>query len=218
MKAGEEFGIVHVGGLAYWTNGVESGWIPTPTPAIFSAPSLEEYRRFLPLYSYEGQKPLQGSFFSENIEDYYCSPYELGYGKSIAFNHDFIGRAALEKAKDNVRRTKVTLVWNPDDVKAVFGADPDYFLNYARYRVEAGPALAGMTYYTAFIDPLGQILSLALIDKQYATPGTQVSVTYGEHPGSGTAPNADLGFPRLRATVQVAPYNEFARTQYRQSA
>ena len=38
-----------------------------------------------------------GRFFSEDIEDYYVSPYDLGYGKSIAFNHDFIGRAALEK-------------------------------------------------------------------------------------------------------------------------
>ena len=142
-KAGEPSGLVHVGGLAYSTNGIESGWIPTPTVGIFTAPELEEYRRSISLFSYEGQKPLHGSFFSENIEDYYTSPFELGYGKSIAFNHDFIGRKALEAAQDRVRRTKVTLVVDPEDARKVFGANPDFFLTYGRYRVEAGSALVG---------------------------------------------------------------------------
>jgi vanillate/3-O-methylgallate O-demethylase len=218
MKAGEAFGLVHVGGLAYYTNGIESGWIPTPTPGIFSAPELADYRRFISLFSYEGQKPLQGSFFSENIEDYYVSPYELGYGKSIAFNHEFIGRAALEKARDNVRRTKVTLVVNPEDVRRVFGADHGFILSYARLRVEAGAKVAGMSFYTGFIDPLGTILSLALVENQYAKPGTELMLVWGEHPGSGTPPTADLGFERLRVTVQPSPYNEFARTQYRKDS
>src|SRR5262249_29160806 len=135
----------------------------------------------------------------------------------IAFNHDFIGRAALEKAKDHVRRTKVTLVFNPEDVHKMLGAKPDFFLTYARHRVEAGKALAGMTYYTAYIDPAKNILSLAIVDNQHATPGTEVTVTFGEHPGAGTDPNADLGFPKLRATVQPSPYSEIARTTYRQA-
>jgi vanillate/3-O-methylgallate O-demethylase len=218
MSAGKDFGLVHIGGLAYATNGIESGWIPTPTPGIYVAPELADYRRWLSLYSFEGQKPLHGTFFSENIEDYYVSPYELGYGKSIAFNHDFIGRAALEKAQDKVKRTKVTLVFNPHDVRNVFGTAPGFILSYARYRVETRSALAGVTFYSAFIDPEGTILSLALLDSQYAAPGTEVTVVWGEHPGSSAPANADLGFARLKATVQPAPYNEFARTQYRKNA
>jgi len=218
MKAGKAVGMIHVGGLAYATNGIESGWIPTPTPGIYTAPELADYRQFISLFSFEGQKPLHGTFYSENIEDYYCSPYELGYGKSIAFNHDFIGRAALEKAKDNVPRTKVTLVLNAHDVREAFGADPGFILSYARYRLEAAEARVGMTFYSAFIDSLGTILSLALINNQQATPGTQVTVVWGEHPGSGTSPGADLGFKRIRAIVQPAPYNQFARTQYRQNS
>ncbi len=218
MNVGKDFGLVHIGGLAYATNGIESGWIPTPTPGIYLAPELADYRRWLSLYSFEGQKPLHGTFFSENIKDYYVSPYELGYGKSIAFNHDFVGRAPLEKAKDTVKRTKVTLVFNTDDVRNVFGKDPGFILSYARYRVETGSALAGVTFYSAFIDPEGTILSLALLDNQYAKPGTEVTVVWGEHPGSGAPANADLGFARLKATVQPAPYNEFARTQYRRNA
>ena len=36
--------------------------------------------------------------------------------------------------------------------------------------------LAGLTYQTATIDPAGTILSLALVGKQYAEPGTEVTV------------------------------------------
>jgi vanillate/3-O-methylgallate O-demethylase len=217
MSVGKDFGLVHIGGLAYATNGIESGWIPTPTPGIYTAPELADYRRWLSLFSFEGQKPLHGTFVSENIEDYYVSPYELGYGKSIAFNHDFIGRAQLEKAKDNVKRTKVTLVFNKEDVRDVFGNDSGFLLSYARYRVEKGSAFAGVTFYSAFIDPEGTILSLALVDNQYAAPGTEVSVVWGEHPGPGTPAGSNSGFARLKATVQPAPYNEFARTQYRKN-
>jgi vanillate/3-O-methylgallate O-demethylase len=171
----------------------------------------------LSLYSFEGQKPLHGTFVSENIEDYYVSPYELAYGKSISFNHDFIGREALEKARDKVKRTKVTLVFNAADVRDVFGANPGYTLSYARYRVEAGSKLAGVTFYCAYIHPEGTILGLALVESPHAAPGTEVEVLWGENPGPGAGSTAgtNTDYRRIRATVQPAPYNEFARTQYR---
>ncbi|KPI01683.1 glycine cleavage T protein (aminomethyl transferase) [Actinobacteria bacterium OK074] len=220
LTTGEQFGLIHVGALAYASASVESGWIPSPIPAVYSAPELAEYRQWVPLYGIEGQRPLNGSYFSENIEDYYCSPYELGYGRSISFNHDFIGREALQKAKDDVRRTKVTLVLDPEDVRRVRGPEADdYHLTYARHRVETpAGALVGMTMQSATLDPSGTILSLALIDRAHAKPGTQVTVTWGEHPGAGTAPDADLGFPKIRATVQPAPFDDHARTTYRRNA
>jgi glycine cleavage system aminomethyltransferase T len=52
---------------------------------------------------------------SANIEDYYLTPHELGYGSIVKFDHDFVGRAALE-AMPAPRREKVTFVWNGDDV------------------------------------------------------------------------------------------------------
>ena len=59
----------------------------------------------------------------------------------------------------------------------------------------------------ATIDPAETILALTIIDRQFAEPGTEVSVVWGEHPGAGTSPDADLGFPRIRATVAPAPYD-----------
>lgn len=218
LNAGTDAGIVRVGGLAYFSNGIESGWVPTPTPAIYTDPALEPYRRSLSLFSYEGRKPLHGSYFSENIEDYYCSPWELGYGRSISFNHDFTGRDALRKAEQEVHRSRVTLVFDRDDVDRIFGADHGFQLSYGRYRIETASGLAGITFWTATIGPVGTILSLALVDDEYTAPGTEVEVVWGDHPGAGTAPDADLGLPRIRATVQPSPYNEFTRTRYRSNA
>jgi glycine cleavage system aminomethyltransferase T len=215
MTAGEPLGLLHVGAIAYPTSGVESGWIAAPVPAIYSSPDLAGYRKYLGLFSFEGQNPLYGSFFSDNIEDYYVSPYELGYGRSISFGHDFIGRDALLAAKDSVRRAKVTLVFHPADAPLAIASGQDLALSNGRYRVESGAELAGMAYHTASLAPADAVLSLAVIDRRYAEPGTEVTVTWGEHPGHGTAPDADLGFPRIRATVAPAPYNEHARTSYR---
>ncbi|WP_406333945.1 aminomethyl transferase family protein [Streptomyces sp. NBC_00203] len=220
LKAGEPFGLVQVGALAYTTPSVESGWIPSPVPGIYSDPDLREYREQLALFGIEGQRPLNGSYFSEDIEDYYASPYELGYGKMISFRHDFLGRDALVKAKEAVHRTKVTLVFDTDDVRELIGRgqDPGFVLTYARHRVENVTGLVGMTMQTASIDPVGTVLSLTLIDTAYAEPGTEVWVVWGEHPGPGTDPEADLGLPRIRATVRPAPFNQHARTLYRRNA
>ena len=214
LEAGKASDMVQVGGLAYYTNGIESGWIPTPTPGIYSDPELEDYRKFVSLFSYEGQKPIHGSFYSDNVEDYYISPYELGYGRSIAFNHDFIGREALEKAKDTYRRKRVTLVYNADDVKKVMG-DPGYLLRYPRDRVEVNGELVGLAMYTANFPAHGTLLSLALVDKDHAEPGTEVTIAWGEHPGPGAQADAHKDFPRIRATVQPSPYDQVARSSYR---
>ncbi|MCX6503002.1 MAG: aminomethyl transferase family protein [Microbacterium sp.] len=218
LQAGEGSGLMQVGGKAYFTNGVESGWIPTPTPAIYTDDRLADYRRSLSAFSYEGKKPLNGSFYSDRIEDYYISPWELGYGRSIALDHEFIGRDALVAARDDVRRTKVTLEFDREDVRAVLGDDLGYLNSYGRYRIEDANDLVGMTFWTSHIGPVGTVLSLALVDAASAEPGTQVEVVWGEHPGHGTAADADLGFRRIRATVQTSPYNEFARTAYRANA
>lgn len=218
IRAGEPLGLVQVGGKAYFTNGVESGWIPTPTPAIYTAPELAGFREWQSAFSYEGKKPMHGSFYSPRIEDYYASPWELGYGRAIHLGHDFVGREALAAAKDAPRRTRVTLEWDEDDARRAFGGDAGYYLSYGRYRIENASGLVGVTFYTANIGPVGKILSLSLVDEWQAAPGSEVEVVFGEHPGAGTAPDADLGFPRVRATVQPSPYDEYARTTYRVNA
>ena len=58
--------------------------------------SCARYREWLPANGYEATNALAGSFVSDDIEDYYLNPWELGYGSFVKFDHDFIGRDALE--------------------------------------------------------------------------------------------------------------------------
>jgi len=215
IEAGKKHGLVQVGGRAYYTTGVDSGWMATPVAAIYTGDALRDYRAFISLYSYEGMSPIHGSYYSPNIEDYYRSPYELGYGRSISFKHDFFGRDGLMKRKDDVRRRKVTLIWNQDDVVRVFGADHGLIHSYTKDRVESGTGLVGVSEYASFIDPAGEVHSLAVVDNAFAAPGTELTLVWGEHPGADAPADVLDGMARIRVTVQPAPYNEHARTTYR---
>ena len=87
-----------VGSRAYATNTLESGWIPSPLPGDLHRRQAEGLSRVA-----AGERATKrtgsigGSFVSDNIEDYYLTPYELGYGPFVKFDHDFIGRDALEE-------------------------------------------------------------------------------------------------------------------------
>ena len=215
--AAGEFELVETGGNAYYSSHAVSGWIPTPLPAIYTADGLEEYRRFLSLFSYEGQRPLHGSFFSKDPADYYMTPYELGYGRSVVFNHDFIGREALERMAGKPSRKKVSLVWETEDAASIFGADKGLIASWSRDRVELGSKLVGVSHTTCYIDPMNTAVSLATIDAELAEPGTQVTVVWGEHPGGDADPNGDYGFVRVPARVGPAPIDDFARREYRKN-
>src|SRR6202042_2933400 len=95
LEAGREFGLEPCGARAYSCNTLESGWIPSPLPAIYTSPSLRSYREWLGADSYDATNAIAGSFVSPDIEDYYTNPWELGYGGFVKFDHDFIGPEAL---------------------------------------------------------------------------------------------------------------------------
>src|SRR5699024_3331428 len=59
MAAGAEFGMVAVGARAYSSNTLESGWIPSPLPAIYSGNGmLADYRAWLGADSYEANNTI----------------------------------------------------------------------------------------------------------------------------------------------------------------
>ena len=64
---------------------------------MYSGESLRAYRRWLPASGYEGSASIGGSFVSDDIEDYYFTPWDLGYGGYVKFDHDFVGREALQE-------------------------------------------------------------------------------------------------------------------------
>lgn len=224
MEAGAEHGIRRVGAKAYSATPLESGWVPTPFPAIFDE-DFAEYREWLPA---NRAGSIGGSLFSEDIHDYYMTPYDLGLGRSVRFDHDFHGREALEKLAENPTRRKVTLLWNANDVADVVRSQmepgiPAKFLDFpkARYglyqmdEVLLDGRRVGISTDAGYIAYDQLYMSLATLDVDIAD-GEVVEVVWGEDPISQKhSVDAQHRQVRIRATVAPAPYHEYARTVYR---
>src|SRR6202162_2375672 len=69
VEAGKDFGLHQVGNRAYATNTLESGWIPSPLPAVYTGEKMKAYRQWLTGKSYEAMASLGGSFYSSDITD-----------------------------------------------------------------------------------------------------------------------------------------------------
>jgi vanillate/3-O-methylgallate O-demethylase len=231
VEAGSDLGIMQVGSRAYATNTLESGWIPSPLPAIYTGEKLKAYREWLPAGSYEATGAIGGSFVSDTIEDYYVNPYEIGYGPFVKFDHDFHGREALEALDKGSQRKKVTLAWNGEDMAKIFasmvtGGDTHYkyfdlpLANYASTNadrvVDAGGRTVGISMFTGYSYNERSALSLATVDHEIPV-GTELKVVWGE-PDGGTRkttvePHEQI---EVRAVVSPVPYSKVARETYAQ--
>jgi syringate O-demethylase len=229
VTAGAEFGIREVGGRAYSSNTLESGWIPSPLPAIYSGDKMKPYREWLPAECYEARASIGGSFVSRKIEDYYLTPWDLGYGPIVKFDHDFIGREALEKIAKNPKRTKVTLALNSKDVDRVIASQLDKgkrgkFIEFpsAVYsmhpydKVVVNGRTVGISTWIGYSSNERKMLTLAILNNQYARPGTIVTLIWGEEKGGTAKPTVErhVQMP-IRAVVSPVPYVDVARTAYR---
>ena len=219
LRAGEEFGLVRGGALAYYSSGIESGYLSQPVPAIYSDPRMRAYREWLPADGYEAKLSIGGSFASDDIEDYYRNPFDMGYGHILKFDHDFIGREALEAVKDEPHRRKVWMRWNDDDAMRIIRSSLfddetkrakflDYPLSrYARVQfdqVHDKGRPAGVSTLCAYTVNVGGFFSLGMLDPESAVGGREVTIVWGEENG-GTA---KLGVERhaqteIRATVST---------------
>ena len=227
VSAGRDFGLREVGNRAYATNTLESGWIPSPLPAVYTGEKMKAYRQWLPADSYEGTCSLGGSFDSNNVEDYYVSPYAMGYGPFVKFDHDFIGRQALEQMADKPHRKKVTFAWNAADVLQVFASmfEPGEMYKYidlplsnyasASYdRVLSGTKTVGLSMFSGYSYNERAMLSLGVVDQDVAV-GDDVKILWGE-PGGGTQKTTVERHRQLeiRATVSPVPYSKVVRETY----
>jgi len=224
LAAGTEFGLQRAGAKAYSTSNLESGWIPTAVPAIFG-PEMRGYREWLDAGALGS---LGGSMNSGDITDYYVTPYDIGYGRTVKFDHDFLGREALERVAAGEHRSKVTLVWNPDDLALAVrslcepGTPAKYIempkARYAFFQVDKvlrSGLTAGMSLDVGYLANEHSFVSLATVDAAASVPGTEVTVLWGELPNSakpGVERHRQVG---IRATVAPAPFVREVRDSYR---
>jgi syringate O-demethylase len=228
VQAGQEHGMRLVGGRAYSSNALESGWIPSPLPAVYTGDSLRAYREWLPANGYEGSASIGGSFVSPNVEDYYFTPWDLGYGHLVKFDHDFIGREALERMADGEHRHKVTLALNDEDVadtiatmfhkteRAKFIDWPSAVYSMHPFdRVTVNGHTVGVSTWIGYSSNEAKMLTLAVVDEAHAKPGTEVTLVWGEEGGGTSKPTVEPHVQReIRAVVSPVPYVEVVRKAY----
>ena len=225
VEAGEEFGLEQVGSRVYATNTLESGWIPCPLPAVFTGDELKAYREWLPANGYEATGSLGGSFYSDDISDYYLTPHDLGYWGFVKFDHDFVGREALEAMGPEGKRRKVTFAWNPDDVEKVFGSlfrpGTDHYKyidlplsNYASSSYDSvmkGGKVVGLSMFSGISYNERSMLSLGVVDPDINI-GDDLMLVWGEeNGGTGKTTVERHKQVEIRVTVSAVPYSKVVR-------
>lgn len=211
LEAGNPYGIRKLGRQAYWNTHTENGF-PQYTIHFFyaweTAPGMVCNTR-------AGSTTRQTGSYDPDYRHRYVNPYELGWGFCVNLNHDFLGRDALKKIKESKHREMRTLVWNPDDVVDVYRSQFDkgepYFTmegpedapkldevwDYRMDQILDGDKCVGVSSGRCFSWYYRDMISLAIIDPEYAELGTEIEVLWG-NPGTRQK--------RIRATVSRFPY------------
>lgn len=232
MQAAADAGVdlVRCGSRAYSTNTLESGWIPSPLPGIYTGDGMmADYRDWLASDSYESAGAIGGSFVSDNIEDYYVNPFELGYGFYIGWKKDnFIGKDALTAMKGSPsNRKKVTFEWNAEDVVKViasaFKPGEDHYKwidfpqpNYASSSADMvmhGDKMVGMSMFNGYSYNERCMLSLGVVD-QSVEVGDILTMKWGEPEKTGKTSTESHKQAEIRVRVSQTPYAAEVRDSY----
>lgn len=223
-SAGEAFGIRKLGGRGYLMNHTENGY----PQAYYHFPyPWEEDQGFAEfLQNLRGKdankksgsqwapKKLLGSMGTD-MQARYRNPYELGWGSYVKFDHDFIGREALEKIASSPHRKMVSLEWNAEDIADVQASQFQPGEHYApmdepnHYLIKNGSSAlfadkvvvdgntVGISSGRAYSYYYRTMISLCSIDPEFSEIGTQVTLLWGD-PGTRQK--------EIRATVARFPY------------
>ncbi|WP_417211418.1 vanillate/3-O-methylgallate O-demethylase [Antarctobacter sp.] len=234
LESAREAGVnlVQCGSRAYSTNTLESGWIPSPLPGIYTGDGmLADYRDWLGADMYEAAGAIGGSFVSDNIEDYYVNPFELGYNFYIGWKKDdFIGKAALEKIKaEGATRKKVTFEWNRDDVLKVIASgfedglpykwidfpQPNYASSSADMVMRDGQKV-GMSMFNGYSWNERCMLSLGVVNNDVEV-GDVLTLIWGEPDDTAKTSTEKHRQAEIRVRVAPTPYAKEARETYADS-
>jgi glycine cleavage system aminomethyltransferase T len=228
IEAGRDLGLVQGGARAYSTASTESGWLASVLPAVYAGEKMKAYREWLPGNSFEATASLGGSFYSDNIEDYYITPWDAGY-KFIDYEHDFIGRDALLAKRDEPHLKKVTLTWDVEDVVRVFRSQfnegdrfkfmempASYYATFPFDQVLSGGKRVGLSTYPVYSTNARRWISLAMVDEAFGGTGTNVSVLWGEPNGGSARPVVERHVQtEINAVVGPSPMPAKVRESYR---
>lgn len=219
LEAGAEYGLTRIGGAVYPVTAIVSGWLGGVVPAIYTGEGMKSYRQWLPATAPEAVGSLGGSFVTGNIEDCYMTPYDLGYGFMVKFDHDFIGRQALEKLVQKPKRRKVRLAWNDEDVAAIMtsvlsdgnrykylNSPSSNYSTFSQDEVLLDGGRVGVSIYPVYSAILHGWISLGVVNQDVAVDGKELTVTWGEPNGGSRKITVERHIQKsVRVTVDTKP-------------
>lgn len=230
-EAGLPFGLRRLGSHSYPMNHAENGY---PQYGVhFLEPKSEDkdlmnYIENTPGMDFhammnKAKMNLRGSA-ADDINHFYHDPFEFGWGRMIKFDHDFVGKEALEKIAAENKRNMVTLEWNVEDIAEVFASqfrdeDPYKFIE-SPTDLRLWPDLAFTFTHDKVINEKGEMIGLSFgrqnsayfhrmisiccLAAAYTELGTEVMVVWGD-PGTRQK--------HIRAKVARYPYNNILRNE-----
>jgi syringate O-demethylase len=147
----------------------------------------------------------------------------------VKFDHDFVGREALEAKADDRHRTKVTLVLDDEDVTRTLGSMlnpvgerakfiewPNAVYSMHQYDdVKVDGETIGVSTWVCYSANEGKLMTLGVLDEEYAEPGTEVTFVWGEEGGGTAKPTVERHVQtELRAVVAPVPIVGAVRSAY----
>jgi glycine cleavage system aminomethyltransferase T len=157
-----------------------------------SDPELVKYREFLAksnLMDLDLSKINISGNYSQKPDDFHRTPYDLGWGRLVNFDHDFIGHAALASMADNQPNIFVALEWNSEDVIDVFAslfrAESFDYMEMPRASALRGDGvyvdgnLVGCAMSRCYSYWFKKMISHGVVLAQHSEPGTEVEVKWG---------------------------------------
>lgn len=221
VKAGQPHGLEMLGWQTFQVNHVEGGFPQqfwTFSSAMHEIPAFREFMAKMP---FQFPDPIMaGSIDPSDFRSRCRTPHEVGWEKSVRLDHDFTGRAAVEQELANPKRTVVTLEWNSDDVKDVYGSLFEEGEEYKYLEIPVSPANRGICGHadhvikgdrkigissgTVYSYHFRRFISHCTIDIEQAEIGNDVIVLWGDY---------GKRIKEIRAKVARFPYLSEGRNQ-----
>ena len=237
-EAGRGLGLKKLGQVAYMLNHTEDGFpqayyhFPYPW---YEDPGFAAYLDARPGAGWMNFMPRLLGSMGEDMQARYVTPLDTGWENRIKWDHEFVGKQALQEMAKGPRRTVVTLEWNADDVAEVYASqfrgeevpyepiadrpndiryDPGTLdqttgqirtFTYHQDKVLKDGREIGFSSGRAVSQTYHRMISLGFIESDLAKLGTDVVVLWGS-PGSRQK--------EIRATVARFPYLQVERNDH----
>ena len=217
-QAGKPLGMKRLGWNTYFVNHTEGGF-PQMTGTFTFAEMLNEEYEVNPLELYDSLK-MSGSIDPKDLRARMRTPGELGWNWMAKFDHDFVGREAVEAEYNDPKRTIVMLEYNAEDVldtyASLFREGEDYQTFGLPLGTEPGAGghadlvtnkegkAIGVASNPVYSYYYRKMIAHCTIDIDQAEIGNEVIVHWGEYGHK---------IKEIRATVARFPYIDLPSNQ-----